>query len=100
VNTVAEKRLQQQDKFDKALLAAVEFELEGAVAHSGGVLSGLSIKFSEMDCLMTLRAVLPRGKMVAFVGAATLADCFRRAVNDAYRDNLRWRDDQFGNSEH
>lgn len=89
------KREEQQAKFDAALIAAVEFELEGAVGHSGGVLNGLSVKFSEVDCLMTLRATLPKGRMVSFVGAATLADCFRRAVNDAYRDNLRWREDKY-----
>ena len=92
------QRQEQQAKFDKALVAAVEFELEGSISHSGGVLSGISVKFSEVDCLMTLRARLPAGRRVAFVGAATLADCFRRAVNDAYRDNLRWKEDRYPQS--
>ena len=40
------QREAQQVKFDKALVAAVEFELEGSISHSGGVLSGISVKFS------------------------------------------------------
>ncbi len=75
---IDERRQVQQKKFDDALVAAVEFELEGAVGHSGGELTGLSVRFSSVDCLLTLRAVLPAGKMVSFVGGATLADCFRR----------------------
>lgn len=84
-----------QAKLDLALVAAVEFELEGAVAHAGGELVGLSLRITRTDVLMTLRAVLPGGRMVAFVGGATMPDCFRRAVNDAYQDRLRWRDDHF-----
>ncbi len=89
------KREVLQAKFDKQLVAAVEFELAGAIAHGGGILLGLSVKFSEVDCLMTLRADLPAGRRIAFVGAATLADCFRRAVNEAYRDKLSWKVGQY-----
>ena len=88
--SVVDTREQLQRKFDKQLVDAVEFALVGAVAHAGGVLLGLSIRFSDVDCLMTIRADLPAGRRVAFVGAATLADCFRRAVNEAYRDKLNW----------
>ena len=90
-----EKREVQQQKFDTMLVAAIEFELVGSIAHAGGELTGFSVRFSEVDCLLTLRAVLPAGAQVAFVGAPTLADCFRRAVNEAYRDNLRWREDNY-----
>lgn len=76
--------------FDKALVDAVDFELAGSIAHAGGVLAGLSVKFSEVDCLLTLRADLPAGRRIAFVGGATLADCFRRAVTEAYQDKLSW----------
>lgn len=81
--------------FDKALVAAVEFELAGSIAHAGGVLVGLSVKYSAVDCLMTLRADLPAGRRIAFVGGATLADCFRRAVNEAYQDKLTWKVGQY-----
>lgn len=92
---VQEKRKELQKKFDSALVAAVEFELVGSVAHSGGVLLGLSVRFSDVDCLLTLKANLPAGRMVCFVGGATLADCFRRAVNEAYQDKLRWKADRW-----
>lgn len=89
------KRKELQAGFDKALVAAVEFELVGAIAHAGGMLVGLSVKYSEVDCLMTLRADLPAGRRIAFVGGATLADCFRRAVNEAYQDKLTWKVGQY-----
>jgi len=95
MSTIDEKRAVIQAKYDKALVAAVEFELEGAVAHAGGELYGLSVKFSQVDCLLTLRAVLPAGSMVAHVGGQTLADCFRRAVNEAYQDKLSWKEDKY-----
>lgn len=89
------RRQQLREKFDKALVDAVEFELEGSIAHAGGQLTGISVRFGESDCLVTLKADLPAGAMVAFVGAATLSDCFRKAVNDAYQDKLRWKEDQW-----
>lgn len=82
-------------KFDKALVDAVEFELLGAIGHSGGVLTGFSVRYSEVDCLMTLRGDMPAGQMVCFVGGQTLADCFRRAVTEAYQDKLRWKEDEW-----
>lgn len=85
------KRAALVAKFDKALVDAVEFELAGSIGHAGGVLVGLSVKYSDVDCLLTLRADLPAGRRIAFVGGATLADCFRRAVNEAYRDKLSWQ---------
>ncbi len=89
------QRKELQAEHDKQLVAAVEFELAGAIAHSGGVLVGLSVRYSDVDCLMTLRADLPAGRRIAFVGGASLADCFRRAVNEAYRDKLSWKVGQY-----
>lgn len=93
--TMDELRLQKQREVDKSLVAAVEFELQGAVAHAGGQLTGLSVKFGELDCLLTLRATVTAHRCVAFVGAPTLSDCFRKAVTDAYRDRLKWRKDKW-----
>lgn len=95
MGTLDTKREALTRKFDKELVAAVEFELVGSIAHAGGVLMGISVRFGEADCLLTLRADLPAGRRVAFVGAATLADCFRRAVNEAYRDKLKWKVGQY-----
>lgn len=90
-----EIRTKKQREIDKSLVAAVEFELAGAIAHAGGELTGISVKFGELDCLMTLRAVVTSNKCIAFVGAPTLSDCFRKAVTDAYHDRLKWREDKW-----
>jgi len=93
--SMEELRLKKQQEVDKSLVAAVEFELRGAIAHAGGDLTGLSVKFSDVDTLMTLRAVVTANKCIAFVGAPTLSDCFRKAVTDAYHDRLKWRKDKW-----
>lgn len=93
--TIDEIRQKKQLEVDRTLVAAVEFELLGSVAHSGGVLTGFSVKFSEVDVLLTLRAKITSNRCVAFVGAPTLADCFRKAVTDAYHDRLKWRKDKW-----
>lgn len=88
-------RKELEEQRDKELVNAVVFELEGAIAHAGGRLTGLSVKFGELDTLMTLRAHITANRVVSFVGAPTMADCFRKAVVDAYHDNLRWRTDEY-----
>lgn len=93
--TMEEVRLQKQQARDKSLVAAVEYELAGAIAHAGGDLTGLSVKFGELDCLLTLRAKITANNCVAFVGAPTLSDCFRKAVVDAFHDKLKWRKDKW-----
>jgi len=82
---------------DKELLSAINYGLEEAVGHAGGVLSGLSVKFGETDCLMTVKAKIGDNPMVAFVGAPSLRDCFRKAEQLAWCDELRWRADKFRN---
>lgn len=88
-----------QDNISREVLAAVEFELVGSIAHAGGVLRGLSVKFGDSECLMTLRAVLAGKPQVSFVGAPDLPSCFRKAVVDAYHDELRWREDVYARKE-
>ena len=86
----------KQARYDTEVLKAVEFELQGAVGHAGGILTGFSVKFSEVDCLLTLRATIGSNAQIAHVGAPGLGDCLRKAVSEAYRDALRWRPDQYG----
>lgn len=69
--------------------------LTGAVAHGGGELYGFSVKMQEGDCLMTLRAIFPAGRQVAFVGSDDLVGVFVKAVREARTDQLRWREDNF-----
>ena len=94
-NKLDEKRHLHQEMIGKEVLAAIEFELVGSIAHAGGELTGFSVKFGEVDTLMILRAVLPGGAHVAFVGAPDLASCLRKAVGEAYSDNLVWKADAY-----
>ncbi len=94
-NKVDQARLLHQDNVSREVLAAVEFELVGSIAHAGGELTGISVKFGDSECLMTLRVILAGKPQVSFVGAPDLSSCFRKAVVDAYHDALKWRDDEF-----
>lgn len=81
------------------LLAAVNYGLEEAVSHAGGVLSGLSVKFGDVDYLMTIRATVGSKECVAFIGAPTMRDAFRKAVTLAYCDELRWKACKYRNGQ-
>ena len=90
-----QKQEEKQMLRNKEILAAVEFELVGAIAHGGGQLTGFSIKVSEVDCLLTLRAKFEGEGMVCFVGAPDIGDCLRKGVVEAYHNRLRWRADAY-----
>lgn len=85
----------QQEKLDRRLVSALEFELVGAVGHAGGQLTGFSVRYGELDVLLTLRALIGSKQQIAFVGAETLPGAFRKAVWEAHRDNLRWKADAY-----
>lgn len=93
--TMEEVRQKKQVERDKSLVAAIEFELAGSIGHAGGELLGFSVRFGESDCLLTLRALVTSNRCIAFVGAPGLADCFRKAVVDAYHDRLTWKVDKY-----
>ncbi|MCK5292970.1 MAG: hypothetical protein KAR39_13250, partial [Thermoplasmata archaeon] len=61
----------------------MEFGLAGSLAHAGAELVGFSVKYSEADCLLTLRVVLAGRPQVAFVGAGDLSTCFLKAAEMA-----------------
>lgn len=94
-HTLEQERQKLQEKRDNEILAAVDFELIGAIAHAGGVLTGFSVKFGASDVLVTLRVILAGRQQVSFVGAPTLGDSLRKCVVDAYHDELRWKADAF-----
>lgn len=98
-NKLDEKRLLHAEQIGKEVLAAVEFELQGSIAHAGGVLRGFSVKFGEVDTLMILRVRLAGKDQVAFVGAPDLSGCLRKAVGEAYSDGLRWKEDVYASKE-
>lgn len=78
-----------------ALVKAIEFDLVGAVAHSGGVLTGFSVKLGEWETLVTLRAIVAGRPQIAFVGADTLMYCILKSVREAKADKLQWRADKY-----
>lgn len=84
-----------QSKADRALVAAIEYGLAGAVAHSGGDLLGYSVRCDPNACLVTLRVKLAGRRQVAFVGAGTVADALRKAVRLGNKDELPWRADRY-----
>ena len=83
------------DKRHRKVGRVVDGGLKEAVQRSGGELLGFSVKYNGYDCLMTLRAEFPGGRMVAFVGASTLPSAMIRAWQDGNQDGLRWREDKF-----
>ncbi len=96
---VEEKLAQHKLIVDREVIAALEFELEGAVAHSGGVLTGFSVKIGNADVLMTLRAIVSGRPMIAWVGCPDLPSMFRKAVTEAYHDGLVWKPDAYAKIE-
>lgn len=91
-----EKKLEDRARREKdAAVFALYGGLEAAVGRSGGTLYGFSVKLQEGDCLMTLRAMFPAGRQVAFVGARDLVALFTKATREAGSDALRWREDNF-----
>lgn len=90
------KREQKQDRADRALVRAIEYELVDSVERAGGVLDGFSVRCGQGDCLLTLRCTLAGNAVVCYLGAETLSDCFRKAVREAQRDKLKWRPSKYG----
>lgn len=86
-------------KRDRVVLFACNGGLLDTIRREGGMLEGLSFKFGEYDCLLTLRAEFPAGRRVCFIGGDDLAYCIRKAYVAAQRGNLRWKQDKFAPSD-
>jgi len=81
--------------YQVALVRALEYELEGSVAHAGAMLTGFSVKLGEGETLITLRAVLAGRNQIAFVGSGDLPSCLLKVIREAMGDKLRWKDDKY-----
>jgi hypothetical protein len=92
IEAAAESR---QARLDKMTVKACNGGLESAVAHAGGLLSGLSIRIDEYEVLVTIKATFPGGPQVAFVGAEDVAGALRKGMREAARDSLNWKADQW-----
>lgn len=93
-----QKQEERKARRDKRVLLAVNGGLEAGVERAGGRLHGFSVKLSEYDCLLTLRAEFPGGAMVAFVGGADLPDVLLKGSKAAKTDGLRWKKDKWARS--
>lgn len=82
-------------KFEQNVLRAIEGGLETAVERAGGELRGFSVKVDPWECLLTIRADFPGGAQVAFVGASGIGECLVKAMLEAGRDKLRWKEDKW-----
>lgn len=82
-------------KRDKVVLYACNGGMLDSIRRDGGILEGLSFKFGEYDCLLTLRADFPAGRRVAFVGGDDLAYCIRKAFKASSAGKLHWRVDKY-----
>lgn len=89
-----DQEVRQEERVRK-LGRIVDYELEGAVGHAGGLLLGFSVRISPEDCLVTLRAVVAGRNQVAFVGGSTLASALFKATTLARTDKLEWRQSKY-----
>ena len=64
-----------QQKRATRLLHALDGRLVAAIAKNGGELVGLTLKFTDWDCLMVLKAEFPGGRQVAFCGGESIVGC-------------------------
>lgn len=76
-------------------LLAIYGGLQSAVGRQGAVLTGLSLKLSEFDTLLTLRGDFPAGSMISFVAAEDIPGVLCKAVREANADKLTWREDNY-----
>lgn len=90
---VREDRLAREEK---EALRAVYGGLVDAVGHSGGLLTGFSVKTSDVECLITLRVVLGGSGKIAFVVSDSFANALRKAVRLGNRDMLLYKADRYG----
>lgn len=78
-----------------ALVRAIEYDLQGSVAHSGGELKGFNVIIGEEESLVVLKGLVGGVLQVAFVGSETIASAICKAVTMAKQDRLRWKEDKW-----
>lgn len=76
---------------------ALDHGLSGAVAYSGGELTGFSMKIGVSDYLLTIRALFPAGHMIGWVGGESMVEVLLKAVRMANVGEVRWHLDQYRN---
>ena len=88
-------REERQKREDNSVLLACESGLAAAVSRAGGELTGLGVRYSTMDVLITIKAVFPAGPQICFVGGETIGKALVKGMREAYLDRLKWRPDKY-----
>lgn len=86
---------ERDKKRRRAIVAAVEYDLQKAVERAGGDLLGFSTRMNPGECLVTLRVIVAGRRQVAFVGAEDLGTALIKAVRLGNSDKLGFRDDKY-----
>lgn len=89
-----EWELKQETRRDH-LYRACEFGIVGGLQAQGIELRGFAIKYSEADCLLTVKAKIGDGYVVAFVSSDTITNCILKAEHEARHNAFRWKADQY-----
>lgn len=82
-----------------AIVAAVEYALQGAIEHSGAEYLGFAAKCMPGECLVTIKGILAGRAQVAFVGAEDLGGALIKAVRLGRSDKLKWKPDRYAKPE-
>lgn len=77
------------------LVKALEYGLADAIQSQGGVLLGLSIKYGEFDCLLTIRADFEGKRFISYTGSDSMINCFLKAYAEADRVASHWCVDKY-----
>lgn len=79
----------------KALVRAIEYELDDSLRASGALMTGFSVRYEEYETLITLRAILDGTPSICFIGAETIKGAILKCVREAKQGKLKWRPDKF-----
>ena len=85
----------QRAKSARRLTNVCNGGLHNAISALGGRLVGITIRTTQGDHLMTIRAEFDSGPMVAFVGSSDIANVLRKAFREARNNDLRWKVDRY-----
>lgn len=93
------QREQKEATRRDALVRALEFGIVGALQTHGIQLRGITIKYGDFDCLLTVKVTMNDVWMVAFVSSDSMMNCLLRLDAIAARQELKWSKDKYQPSE-
>ena len=92
LDAISEERTARRHK---ELVRALEFELVKVVQEGGRELAGFSVRISDWECLITLRAAKGDKPQVCFVGAEDVVGVITKAVRLGRAEKLVWKADDY-----